>query len=303
MIRLENINNKALQELVLYYLRERISHKNLEVKNLIVTNVNEWFIFDANVFEKYFAQNRKLVQLFIDFEAGILGGITTEFFYKEVASVAIEAVKEHIEYTYFNIAEIETALRNSDKGDDTKLIPFYKLLSPKHLLKIPSANDSNSLKKPFYDELLHIIGLEDVKDKGKKVIKRKEIGKRNSGSLIENSIIQIETSNKLNKLQNKQQYGENKDEQLFNIALELAITWINRILFLKLLEAQLITYHKNDNSYAFLNSANVSDFDELYTLFFQVLAVKTSERIDDVKTKFSKIPYLNSSLFGLHPLY
>ena len=27
MIRIENINNKALQELVLYYLRERISHK------------------------------------------------------------------------------------------------------------------------------------------------------------------------------------------------------------------------------------------------------------------------------------
>jgi adenine-specific DNA-methyltransferase len=30
------------------------------------------------------------------------------------------------------------------------------------------------------------------------------------------------------------------------VALELTITWINRILFLKLLEAQLLTYHKGD---------------------------------------------------------
>ena len=36
MIKADNINNKALQELVLYYLRERITLKNLEVKNLIV---------------------------------------------------------------------------------------------------------------------------------------------------------------------------------------------------------------------------------------------------------------------------
>jgi len=51
MITVENINNKAMQELVLYYLRERIKHRNLEVRNLIVTNIEEWFIFDANVFE------------------------------------------------------------------------------------------------------------------------------------------------------------------------------------------------------------------------------------------------------------
>ena len=50
MIKSTNLNNKAMQELVLYYLRERITHKNLEIRNLIVTNVSEWFIFDANVF-------------------------------------------------------------------------------------------------------------------------------------------------------------------------------------------------------------------------------------------------------------
>jgi len=37
MLRPDQINNKAFQELVLYYMRERITHKNLEIKHLIVT--------------------------------------------------------------------------------------------------------------------------------------------------------------------------------------------------------------------------------------------------------------------------
>ncbi len=40
MITTKKLNVKAFQELVLYYLRERITHKNLEVKYLIATNIN-----------------------------------------------------------------------------------------------------------------------------------------------------------------------------------------------------------------------------------------------------------------------
>jgi adenine-specific DNA-methyltransferase len=45
MLTKENINAKAMQELVLYFLRERITQNNKEVKYLIATNVYEWFIF------------------------------------------------------------------------------------------------------------------------------------------------------------------------------------------------------------------------------------------------------------------
>lgn len=45
----DKLNSKALQELILYYLRERISQKNLELKYLVATNIHEWFIFDAYV--------------------------------------------------------------------------------------------------------------------------------------------------------------------------------------------------------------------------------------------------------------
>jgi adenine-specific DNA-methyltransferase len=87
------------------------------------------------------------------------------------------------------------------------------------------------------------------------------------------------------------------EERLFNVGLQLSITWINRILFLKLLEAQLITYHKGDNSYAFLSFDKIKNYDDLNSLFFQVLAKRFEDRNQDVAKIFEKVPYLNSSLF------
>lgn len=297
MLKQDNINVKAFQELVLYYLRERITHKNIEVKCLVVTNINEWFIFDASVFEKNFAQNKSLVAKFNDFEAGRLPGTNTDFFYKEVAQPAIAAITNDIEFTYFDIRDYEKPLRNADKKDDNKLIALYKLLSPEHLLKLPFVNDSNSLDKRFYSELLHIIGLTETKEGSKKLIQRKNAGERDSGSLLENAIDQIDSLDKLSRLDSPNKFGANKEERLFNLGLELVITWVNRILFLKLLEAQLLSYHKGDQSYSFLKHSRISNFDDLNSLFFQVLARKINDRNEDAKKLFSKVPYLNSSLF------
>jgi hypothetical protein len=94
-------------------------------------------------------------------------------------------------------------------------------------------------------------------------------------------------------------YGETEDDQLYNIALELNIIWINRILFIKLLEAKLVNYHKGDKKYKFLEPKIIQQYDDLFELFHEVLAVKTTDRNKDLVEKFSKIPYLNSSLFEL----
>ena len=297
MLRVSNINYKAFQELILYYLRERITHKNLEVKHLIVTNIHEWFIFDAQTFDRLFAQNRELVRQFGEFESGRLAETKTDFFYRQIAEPEIEKVKGQIDFTYFDIRTYEKPLRNTDKEDDTKLIALYKLLSPSHLLKLPFANDSNSLDKRFYTELLHIVGLAETREGGKKLIGRNKPGERNSGSILEDAIIQLESLDKLGQLEKPGQYGSTTEERLFNVALELGITWINRVLFLKLLEAQLITYHKGDNTYAFLNKGHIHDWDDLNSLFFQVLAKRQADRNDDVRRVFAKVPYLNSSLF------
>jgi adenine-specific DNA-methyltransferase len=292
-----NINTKAFQELVLYYLRERVQHKNLEIKHLIATNIYEWFVFDANVFEKCFAQNKQLVKLFTDFEDGKLSGKTTDFFYKEIAEPFIAELKQEIEFAYFDLRGFNQTIRNEDQKDDNKLIGLFKLLSPEHLLKLPFTNDSNSLDKRFYSELLHIIGLSEKKEKGKKLISRNDEGSRNSGSLIEDAIIQLDSLDKISRLENSGQYGNTHQEKLFNVALELSITWINRILFLKLLEAQLISYNKGNKSYSFLNIEVIKNYDDLNSLFFQVLAKKFEDRNEEARTLFSRVPYLNSSLF------
>ncbi len=297
MITVTNLNGKALQELVLYYMRERITHKNTELKHLVVTNINEWFVFDAQLFNKLFAENKPFTKQFIDFEEGRLSGKTTDYFYKEIAKPFIEGLQNEILFTHFDIRKYDKPLRNEDKEDDKKLVALFKLLSPEHLLKLSFANDSNSLDKNFYSELLHIIGLTEVKEGGKKLIGRHKHENRNFGSLLENTILQLDSLDKISRLQNAKQYGDTYDEKLFNVALELTITWVNRILFLKLLEAQLITYHKGDKSYSFLNSKLINDYDNLNGLFFQVLAKKPNERNAGVVSKFEKVPYLNSSLF------
>ena len=295
MLTHDDINKKAFQEILLYYLRERITEKNHNVKSLIISNVYEWFVFDEHVFEKLFAQNKKLVKQFEDFENGKK---STDVFYKEIAQPFIADMEAEIEFAFFDIREYEKSLRNNNPEDDTQFIALFKLLSPEHLLKLPFANDSNSLDKRFYGELLHIIGLSETKAGSKKLIQRSEKSQRNTGSFLENTIIQLDSLDKLSRLDNAKQFGASQEERLFHVALELCITWINRILFLKLLEAQLKTYHKEDaKAYEFLSKQKIQNYDDLNSLFFQVLAKKQSARNADVKQLFAKVPYLNSSLF------
>ena len=105
MITTNKLNAKAFQELVLYYLRERITHKNLEVKYLIATNINEWYVFDATFFDRLFAQNKSLVKQFNDFESGRLADTKTDFFYKQIAEPFIDDIQTEIEFTYFDLQE------------------------------------------------------------------------------------------------------------------------------------------------------------------------------------------------------
>lgn len=285
-------NAKALQELILYYLRERIDHSNTDIKYLVVTNIYEWLIIDEVWFEKNVFRNVKLKK---NYENWKLSGKDTRFFYENIAKTFLDDVTELMPVTHFDVRAFEKYVNNTEKEDDTKLISLFKILSPAHLLKQPFLNDSNSLDTKFYAELLHIIGLEEIKDGSKKLIKRK--AKWDDASLLENTLIKLEDKDALRNINGVSAFGATKDEQLFNVALELCITWVNRVLFIKLLEAQLYKYNKGNNDYLFLNSKVVFDFDELSNLFFQVLAEKPENRRNHIKEKFSKVPYLNSSLF------
>jgi adenine-specific DNA-methyltransferase len=286
-------NTKAIHELILYYLHERITNNKHDLKQLIATNIFEWYIFDANEFDKKIYRNTAIKKLYEQKKAD---NKDNPWFYEEIKKL-LGSIELNLDATYFDVRDYKKQALNSDTEDDKKLIPLFKILSPVHLLKLSFTNDSNTLQPKFYSELLHIIGLYEYKEGSKKLISRKKDGERNAGSLLENAIVNLDSHDKISRLDKPSQYGENYQERLYNVALELVITWVNRILFLKLLEAQLLNYHKGNKSYNFLNKEKIRDYDELDKLFFRVLAKRVDERSQDVMQLFGKVPYLNSSLF------
>lgn len=277
-----NHNCKALQECVYYFLQENIKFGNNEIKHIIITNYEDFYIFDAKDFSRFFlAKTNPIVDQFNKYEAKQLTDNTTAFFYENCAKPAIE---KWIEQEKIYVTHVTP--KSYYKKSEESLIPLYKIFSPEHLLSRPFANDSNSLDRNFYAELLHIIGLEEIKDGSKKLIQRKSAENRDSASLIESAIYQLEEE-------------ISNEEKCFETALHLVITWVNRLLFLKLVESQQAAYQKGNEDYKFLTEKLVPDFDELNILFFKVLGRKIENRDKEVREKYKFVPYLNSSLFEI----
>jgi len=297
MISGSSLNKKAAHELILYYLDERIRAGNNQLKKLVITTIYEWYIIDANYFDKHIYRNTAIKRLY---DTYINDRKDNPFFYEEIRKV-LANIDLDIPCVYFDIREYTKILINSKKDDDKQLSALLRVLSPQYLLKVAAPNDGNSLNDKFYKELLHIIGLEEAKENNKPVIRRKQQD-RHSSSLIEATIDALKTEDVLHRVTDLSSFGANTEEREFAIALELCITWINRILFLKLLEGQLKTYHDGDKGFNFLNSKMVPNFKELYKLFHKVLAVPVEERTENVKNKYSFVPYLNSSLFDISEL-
>jgi len=294
MISPDKPNAKALHELLRYYLNERCKADNKEIRHLIINNIHAWYIFDAADFERQIYANHKLLKQFTDWSEGRLGSGNTDWFYKEIAAPFFEKELPDLHCCCFDLRDFAPAATNNDPNDDELLLDLYKILSPQHLLKKPFANDSNALNKQFYDELLYILGLEEVKEGGKKIIDRAS-KRRCEGSLLENTLSELEVSGVWRDATGLDQFGDTPEYQRFSIGLELCITWLNRILFLKLLEGQLLRWRGGSDR--LLAVERVKDYDELNELFFHVLAVPEGERRESVQKKFNSVPYLNSSLF------
>jgi hypothetical protein len=158
MITASDIHKKAFYELMQYYAEERIIYNNLEIKHLIITNSIRWFIFNAAEFERVFFQNKIFVKNFNDWYHGHLESKNKDWFYASFAKSFVENSDETIVCTYINLADVE----NPAALDEREIIELYKIFSPEHLLKLPFQNDSNTLNREFYNELLHIIGLQEV---------------------------------------------------------------------------------------------------------------------------------------------
>ncbi|MDR1787312.1 MAG: hypothetical protein LBR16_02530, partial [Treponema sp.] len=292
MISAENFDAKAMRELVWYYLRERLAGGNVvDLARLVVSNGLEWFIFDARDFEKSFAEDKELVRKFSLFKDGAAGSAKTETFYRDIAAPAIRAAQERglLRPIHLCLADFDAALTNTtlfSEDDENALLDLCRVFSPAFMLKLPVANDSNTLNEGFYEELLYIMGLCEKNG----FIERIDPKHPKEGMLVENCII---------ALAEKRQVYDTENQE--GIALDLCLTWINRVLFLKLLEGLILRYQNKSASdaYAFLNIKRIKDYRALERMFFQVLAVPEDkrERREDLAALGENVPFLNSSLF------
>ena len=283
MVTKSDLKKKALYELILYYIREEVRNRNTDIKHLIITNCWEFFIFEKKLFYQLFASNKRFVQKVLDADTG---DDSTDYIYNTIIKPEVERLEHRLQFVYVDLKSFERKVQKNDIVNNKSFVAIYKLFSPTNLLKLPFVSDHNSLNKNFYGELLYIMGVEEINDNGVHKIKRIKDNKQ-TFSLVEQAYAKLED------------YSSITDEkERFEAALGLVLTWINRILFLKLLESQL-EYFNRGNNVKFLDISHIPDYDILHDLFMKVMAKPVEERTEELKNKFPNVPYLNSSLFEL----
>ncbi|HFS5119799.1 TPA: DNA methyltransferase [Campylobacter jejuni] len=261
------VNSKALHETILYYFRNR--EYSFSLKFIIITDFYKFYIFKISEFEELFYKNPSFKKLFEEFcNPNSLFKGNTEEFYKEVAKL-IENSKENLKGFLIDL----TFLKDKQKSNFKNLASIYKTFHRDFLLNEFNPNDANSLNNAFYKELLYILGLCESKQNSKLIIAKSEESKEEQGTFY------TAINSKLK-------------EENFETILKLLILWLNRILFLKLIESNLVRFN-DDKNLKFLNFKKIPDFDKLSELFFEVLAKKSTRK----KSEFAYLPYLNSSLF------
>jgi adenine-specific DNA-methyltransferase len=296
MLAPDDLNRKAFQQLLLYYLEDRIDEQADDFRRLIVTTGYEWYVFDALDFSRLFWKDKAFVKAFREWKAGAKADTDTKFFYEKIAGKRLADLSGELAVAYVDLRP-GAATKGAGPTD------LYRLFHPAYLLKEPlvGRRDPNTLNQEFYNELLYLVGLKEEKQGSVRKIGRCPAGERQPGSLLENTLRKLGTGHGLNNLPTAQRapYGDTLEAQLEGVALALCLMWVNRLLFLKLLEGQLVRYHDvaHADRFRFLHPAKLSDYDEVLTLFFEVLNRAPADRSPDVVAAFPDVPYLNSSLF------
>ena len=259
MIKDNDYYYKSFYQSVLYYYQSRKNiNKDMTVEHIIITDFENIYLFLRSDFE-YLTANKQIINFFNVKKIDT----NTKDFYNSSKAILEKINREVVGYK-INLFE-----------DDAEII--FKFLSPYNICSLKTNNDFNIISNTFYREIIYMMGLEETKDK--KLVLNK----------VDNTLIKL-TMDILDE--------DLKGEEKFETALKLNILWINRILFLKILEAQLRVF-RDDNNLHILNYNEIVDYSFLYTLFFKVLAKSKERRITENKENeyYKHIPYLNSSLF------
>ena len=138
-------------------------------------------------------------------------------------------------------------------------------------------HDPNKISKKFYAELIYLLGLKEEKNGELKY------NQNIQGSLLHNII------NKFNI--------QLSDDNVPDDAMRLIILWLNRILFLKLIETNLVNFNSKNNKQLSKKLKFLTkdiNFDKLNDIFFNILSTQIEQRQSN---EFAFLPYLNSSIF------
>ena len=258
MVSPTDIKAKGLLELIQYYLDQLINQHNDNVKCGIVTNGFSWYFISSASLYHFFGEKKELRKAYKEWSKDQMSSKTTEFLRTEVVLPAVnKALNNGLSIGYLNLKDVfrpgTYIIKPSQRSN------VFRFLSPQNLLR-EGITHYHGLNKQFYNELLYLMGLHESSKNRSKIIKRLPKNQQQHGSLMEMI---------LTRLNENDPQLSSKDKK--DIALQLSVTWVNRFLFLKLLEAQLVAFNE-DSRYQFLTNANLHDMNDVYDLFFPSLS-------------------------------
>ncbi len=209
-------NRKALHEALLYFYRLRQGDESFRLNYIMITDCEQIFLFSARQFDEL-CKNKKVascLQAYVEKSSASIE--TTDKLYDQLKKILAGEQDLKLQGAYVN-------LRDYDPQNEEQCQILWKFLSPYSLFKEPLSNDANHLNEKFYYELLHILGLKEKQEGGLEY-------NQDAHSMLGCTIEALKKRTKISA------------EAVFETAFELCIVWLNRILFLKILEALLIGF-------------------------------------------------------------
>ncbi len=268
MLTESDFNRKALHQALFYFFRLRHQGETFRLNYIMITDCEQIYLFSARQFDEL-CKNKKINSCLKPYAGKNSGSAEkTDDLYKQLRKILYDEKDLECHGVNINLREYQ---------DEEQCKFLWKFLSPYTLFKEPLSNDANHLNERFYAELLHILGLREKKEKNG--LEYNSDPYSMMGCIIETLKVRAKIP----------------PEAVFETAFELSILWLNRILFLKILEALLVGFSGGAFP-KFLDENKIKQLSDLATLFFRVLAVKREDRAV-MENIFPNIPYLNSSLF------
>ncbi len=286
-------NCKALHETILYYFYERQERQNVNIKFIISCDFYHFYIFRASDFDRLFYKSKKIQDIYKVYgtKDSIISA-NSEFYEECKKAINHKDFGSHCRISLFDDTailrglhlDLSPYLKGINEPNFRVFSHIFRLFHRDFLLGEFAPLDINALKGSFYNELFYILGLKQEPKDNKIVASPATINHQNTllYKIISSPIFE----------------NINESERLEN-GISLIISWLNRILFLKLIEANLVAFNDDNKNERFLNSDKIKSFNDLNELFFSVFAKDFSDRPAGIAQSLKKLPYLNSSLFQL----